>query len=339
MNAWHSMLKQKADDLACLLSTRWLRRPPLGKASGIGHHPGAGVDRAGYRSPAAAQSETPVFITARFRSGSTYLWNLFHSLGTCTAYYEPLHERRWFESANREAWIDPTHRQVTASYHTNYEGLESLSKLYDERWNHRRLYMNARAVDRKLRAYIQSLIDHATLRPVLQFNRVDFRLGWLRSQFPHARLLHLYRSPREQWISSLKDSSPPGDITLGEFQPFDFFFLMPWWHDLRYVFEGLQECRTAHPYRAFYLLWRLSYLMGRHYADVSIAYENLAQDPRRVMGDALTGMGLPEHLDWSRLEGLTEYRAQQRWPEFASSDWFEDIEGQCEEIVDRMLRR
>ena len=41
--------------------------------------------------------------------------------------------------------------------------------------------MDARATDRRLEAYIQTLIDHAVRHPVLQFNRVDFRLAWLGS--------------------------------------------------------------------------------------------------------------------------------------------------------------
>ncbi len=32
----------------------------------------------------------PVFVTARFRSGSTLLWNLFRNTPEETAYYEPL---------------------------------------------------------------------------------------------------------------------------------------------------------------------------------------------------------------------------------------------------------
>jgi hypothetical protein len=39
-----------------------------------------------------------VFVTARFRTGSTLLWNIFRHVPGVTAYYEPLNERRWFDS-------------------------------------------------------------------------------------------------------------------------------------------------------------------------------------------------------------------------------------------------
>src|SRR5262245_10101110 len=43
----------------------------------------------------------PIFITARFRSGSTLIWNLFRHLSGVTAYYEPLNERKWFDPVTR----------------------------------------------------------------------------------------------------------------------------------------------------------------------------------------------------------------------------------------------
>jgi hypothetical protein len=43
----------------------------------------------------------PIFITARFRTGSTLLWNAFRHVRGCTSYYEPLNERRWFDPSAR----------------------------------------------------------------------------------------------------------------------------------------------------------------------------------------------------------------------------------------------
>jgi hypothetical protein len=63
-----------------------------------------------------------VFITARFRTGSTLLWNLFRNTEGITAYYEPLNERRWFDPFRRGERIDATHRNV-AEYLREYQGL------------------------------------------------------------------------------------------------------------------------------------------------------------------------------------------------------------------------
>ena len=47
-----------------------------------------------------------------------------------------------------------------------------------------------------MKQYVQLLIEKASARPVLQFNRVDFRLPWFRHHFPHATIVHFYRHPK-----------------------------------------------------------------------------------------------------------------------------------------------
>jgi hypothetical protein len=45
-----------------------------------------------------------VFITGRFRSGSTLLWNIFRNIEGFNAYYEPFNERRWFDQGARATY-------------------------------------------------------------------------------------------------------------------------------------------------------------------------------------------------------------------------------------------
>src|SRR6267142_3164981 len=141
-----------------------------------------------------------VFITGRFRSGSTLLWNIFRHTAGCTAFYEPLNERRWFDLQARGKHTDKTHQHVE-DYWREYDGLGELASYYREDWIRCHLYMEAGAWDPALKRYIEILIERAPERAVLQFNRVDFRLAWLRAHFPSAKIIHLYRHPREQWLS------------------------------------------------------------------------------------------------------------------------------------------
>jgi hypothetical protein len=53
-----------------------------------------------------------VFITGRFRTGSTLVWNLFRHVDQAVSYYEPLNERKWFDPSTRGDRLDPTHRDV-----------------------------------------------------------------------------------------------------------------------------------------------------------------------------------------------------------------------------------
>ncbi|HZY89118.1 MAG TPA: hypothetical protein VFE78_30125, partial [Gemmataceae bacterium] len=62
------------------------------------------------REGRACRRSDVILITGRFRSGSTLLWNLFRNVPGCTAYYEPLNERRWFDPATRGSRVDRTHR-------------------------------------------------------------------------------------------------------------------------------------------------------------------------------------------------------------------------------------
>ena len=77
---------------------------------------------------AAAAPPAPVFITARFRSGSTLLWQIFRQLPEATAFYEPHNGRRWFDTAQLDRQVDPSHRGVD-NYWREYEGMAALARL------------------------------------------------------------------------------------------------------------------------------------------------------------------------------------------------------------------
>ena len=259
-------------------------------------------------------------MTARFRSGSTLLWNIFRHVEQCTAYYEPLNERRWFDPRRRGDHTDRTHEGVT-DYWKEYEGLSDLNELYQERWIDTNLYMSAGAWDPNLKRYIERLAEHAPGRPVLQFNRVDFRLPWLRHHFPHARIVHLVRHPRDQWCSSLRDPSCfPKDATLADFGPHDKFYLTMWCRDLRYVFPFLDVPATTTRTSLFYFLWKLSYLFGQQYADFTIHFENLIAEPESTIGCVLERLALRD--DPQRLAKLVRGGRCDQWRRYADASWF-----------------
>ena len=135
-----------------------------------------------------------VFLTGRFRAGTTTLWNLFRNTPGMTAYYEPFNERRWFDPATRGERVDSSHRRVQ-EYWAEYEGFTDLGALYDPSWTSSHLYMDALAWNPAMERYVRSLIDRASGRPILKFNRIDFRLPWFRCTFPKATFIHVYRHP------------------------------------------------------------------------------------------------------------------------------------------------
>lgn len=276
-----------------------------------------------------------IFVTGRFRSGSTLLWNIFRNMTGVTAYYEPFNERRWFDPEMRGARTDATHRRV-AEYWKEYDGMPFLAEYYEEDWIRNNLYMDAGFWDPKMKRYIEMLIEHAKGRPVLQFNRVDFRLPWLRANFPNAKIVHIYRHPRDQWCSFLGKhmTSFSKDGAMDVFP--DGFYLTMWCKDLKYHFPFLDPAAAGHPYELFYNLWRLSYIFGKMYADVSFSFERLLESPELVSADMCDRLDIPRMPD-GVLKDIIEGPEIGKWRKYAPDEWFKQIETRCESILRNFL--
>ena len=188
--------------------------------------------------------------------------------------------------------------------------------------------MDSTSWNPQLRAYIQGLIDAAPGRAVLQFNRVDFRLPWLRTHFPNARFIHMYRHPRDQWCSSLVNiSSFPRDATIAEFEPHDHFYLLSWARDLSYQFPFLDPRTVNHAYELFFWIWTLSYWAGRQYCDDSFAFEALCESPLQELTRLMQVAGVKEY-DAEHLKTLIVPQ-KPKWKHYADHDWFAEREARC----------
>jgi hypothetical protein len=273
----------------------------------------------------------PVFITSRFRSGSTLLWNLFRQIKGCTAYYEPFNERQWFNPTLRGVRVDDSHVGVS-DYWREYEGLEELAQWYQPRWIDESLYMTERSWDPAMVRYIELLVERASNRAVLQFNRVDFRLAWLRHYFPQAVIVHLYRHPREQWLSFLRDKREMNALDVDRTYR-DSFYLDSWCADLRCQFPFLERDATPHPYRRFYYLWKLSFLHGQHYAHTSLSFEELVSTPEDTMTRLLHDVDWTTAVDVPALSALVEAPRLDRWRDYADAGWFAAHEEACEAVL------
>jgi hypothetical protein len=284
-----------------------------------------------------SQRDDVLFITARFRSGSTLLWNLFRQINDCTAYYEPFNERRWFDAAARGDRIDPTHRGVD-DYWREYSGLGELGRYYQAEWAHRNLYMDAHSWNPGMKRYVQLLIERAAGRPVLQFNRIDFRLAWFRHHFPNAKLIHLYRHPRDQWISSLVDfQAVPRSVSIADFHSYDHYYLLSWATDLKYFFPFLDQASASHPYELFYFIWKLSFLFGKAYSHFSLAFEDVTANPKARLDELFEACGIL-NPPLQQLVGLIEKPQSGRWRQYASEEWFQDCEARCDAVIADFLR-
>lgn len=282
-----------------------------------------------------SSSNDAIFITSRFRSGSTFLWNIFRHLDGCTAYYEPFNERQWFNSTMRGNRVDATHLGVE-NYWTEYEGMDDLSQYYNEDWIRQELLMDKKSWNPSMNHYIDQLISRANGRAVLQFNRVDFRLPWLRHHYPANKIIHLYRHPRDQWLSFLTDKELMNrdDVVTSYI---DGFYLDTWCQDLSKFFPFLSLDLSPHPYQRFYYLWKLSYLYGQKYSDVSICFEELVESPGDILTNMFNNIEWTDEIPWKQIIALVKKPEIGKWKSYAGNNWFATIEDDCEVNLTRFL--
>src|SRR5579864_2117615 len=287
-------------------------------------------------TPQTRRRSDIIFVTGRFRSGSTLVWNLFRRVPSVTAYYEPFNERRWFDPASRGTHVDVTHLDVP-EYWSEYAGLAVLAAYFREDWKFRHLYMPADAWNPEMQRYIEILIERAPGRPLLQFNEMDMRLPWLRARFPGARILHICRHPRDQWCSTLQ-SAPAVSLgsTLRDFEAADGFYLLRWGRDLRHYFPFLTIDDEAHPYELFYQIWKISYLFGRVHADLSICYEEIVRDPAASIR-AMFGSCAIEAQNLDELASLVRPGHVGRWRQYAAHGWFASIEARVDATLENYV--
>jgi len=277
-----------------------------------------------------------VFISSRFRSGSTVLWNAFRQLDNCTAFYEPFNERKWFNKSDRGALVDGTHVGVN-DYWTEFDKLDCLNDLYNEDWIREGLLMTDSSWDPKMKLFIEKIISHAQGSPVLQFNRIDFRLPWIKKNFPNAKILHLYRHPRDQWFSFLTDKNLMNKDDVEQSYE-DSFYLDVWCKDLTKYFPFLAASETPHPYARFYLLWKLSYLYGKVYSNHSICYEDLCANPQSELKSIFNELGW-DNVDTTQSANVIEPPKLDKWKSYADDAWFSQHEIICESVLNEFFRQ
>jgi Sulfotransferase family len=292
----------------------------------------------GQSQPAAqiAQHREAIIVTGRFRSGTTFLWNIFRHLDGITAYYEPFNERRWFDPHTRGSKVDQTHKHVE-DYWREYTGLELLRDYYCEEWTYKNLFMDATFWAPEMQRYVELLIAQAPGRPVLQFNRIDLRLQWFRHHFPQAKIVHLYRHPRDQWCSFLLDIGcfTPHD-SMAQFAAHDKFYLRSWAKDLQHHFPFLAEDRLSHPYQMFYYLWRISHHWGIHFAHYSLSFEELIQNTDQVLKDLFYFLNIKQ-FDLGKLRSIKAKPDIGKWKHYANDKWFKEHESICETVLEEFF--
>jgi len=222
-----------------------------------------------------------VFISGDFCSGSTLLFTLFRETDEYYCLYEPLH------SLLREYLIWPLrvyeHHFFVDDYFSEYKGFEKIGSLFNPQWAHHRLFMSAEDEGDDLYRYLSYLIGTSFGRRskvLLKFNRMTFRLEWLRAKFPGAKIVHIFRDKKAEWNSIVKRVQQHlGREDVGQADVnFNGFSLAFWCEDLKTQFPELGAANSRTGYDRFCKLWELSLAAHRRYADISIDYSELTHE-------------------------------------------------------------
>lgn len=213
-----------------------------------------------------SNNNSPIFITGRFRSGTSFLWQLFNALDGYCAWYEPLHP----QLLEAIKYVDPKKDHVGVSdYWQTYRENQRFSQYYSKQFATEHLYLEPQQRHPELKTYINHLIELSQpARAVLQFNRVDCRLAWLKSNFPDALIIHIERNPLQLYESQRKHINPK---YRHQADYWDAYELAQWSYALSDEFPFMTlGMASEHAFYRFYLLYQLSKIMARNHADISI---------------------------------------------------------------------
>jgi hypothetical protein len=250
----------------------------------------------------------PIFIHSMFRTGSTWLFDIFRRAGGGASYFcyqEPFHESLLALNDNPAALLgDPVltnhllrHPSLDKPYFWEFHEIsESLRGLFRPSFTTSAFFSeNDEHIAEDQALYIDALLNHAKARPVLQFCRSSGRMRAMRKQF-NGLHIHLWREPRSQWWS---------------YKVTDYFDLVTqkiyasaWIPDVLIALRGQWGIDGATPkclpprvnYAAFYGLWLYSWMQAHHRMQIDVCIDQLAMDSSyhaKVVGE-LKGHCVPD---------------------------------------------
>ncbi|WP_410199167.1 hypothetical protein [Burkholderia cenocepacia] len=261
-------------------------------------------------------SPAPIFIHSLYRSGSTYLFNVFrrsHSGYFC--YQEPEHEflvhlnttpdrlleiDKDMSARLRHPTLDKPYFWEFHQVHQHLAGLFKKSFSFDNYFCPPDHPLSA-----DQHAYFGALIEHAQGRAVLQFCRSAGRAAALRLAFGGLHL-HLWREPRNQWWSfKVNNSFDPATQMIYNAEN-----LPPVLSDVRaqcsistfhaetteeeFMYFRRRPLNSTANYLSFYALWLYAFIETEKCANITISIDQLSNDAeyRELITTSLASFGV-----------------------------------------------
>jgi len=258
----------------------------------------------------------PIFVHSLFRSGSTYLFEVFRrSPAGYWCYQEPLNEYlrhaadapdRLLEISSRDGSL-LRHPALDKPYFWEfYQVRDAIAPLFRKEFSYDGFFASTDSSSfRNLVPYWRALIDTAHGRPFFQCCRTTGRSAALREAFAGTHV-HLWRNPHDQWwsyqvgdyfnattqrIFNAADLPPPlvavkAICRIADFHDDDIDKELA--HDRNHRLEARED------YVSFYALWLYSMLACERTADLSVNIDALTTSAayRQSVLDTLARIGI-----------------------------------------------
>lgn len=266
--------------------------------------------------------QTPIFIHAMWRTGSTYIWKKFYDQNQYVAYYEPLHEQLWIEQLTEQHLTpdyDPAlrHPETKGSFWAAYYPLRRKVgiKFFQKGFPYERYCLDEDAKSPSLYRYIGNLVTTAARQgkvPVLQFNRSLLRSRWLSKNF-NSRAILLLRKPIDIWRSFLslgnyfvagicliigQNRKHPILKHLADRYDVPFFRSNSFVEEARFYIPFAQD-RVEELYPMFYEFYILTCIYNVAFSDCILDMNAITTDLRRrqMVCESLENLGIRISLD------------------------------------------
>ncbi len=273
-----------------------------------------------------AQTDSPIFLVGRHRSGTSMFWNIFRQSDRYFCLYEPLNEYLLDGVLGSETFpLDPTHTGI-ADYWTEYRTLDKDRLI--SCWHINNATKNIRlgrySFAPGLKRYLDFLLNEGAQHgiPLIKFVNADFKTGWLRRQYPDARIIHLLRRPHEVWESMFHRDGTDNFEERPELLDKSFFI-----HIYR-ILDTLSNIDIpGHPYRLFYTIWLLSYKEVSGYAQDTWWYNEAVDNFNQWAEVHLIRPGLLDESTVSRVD----ISPRRTFNSLHPAEWYQEHEKWVEE--------
>ena len=309
-------------------------------------------------------TDLPIFLHCQFRTGGTFLWNLFRAAGGFTCYYEPLHEllatmsRPETERLYGAISTNLKHGFLERPYFQEYTFDENTGVVgFHESFPFRKFVLAADDTEPALASYFQNLISAADERAVFKLCRSWGRLAWMTANFPGVHF-YVLRQPGAQWASSLQANHTLSVLLLllgyhGSsrlFEPLRRIVMVPATgelsisEELRRYARLSQRCSIELKYAVFYYCWLLGLVEALQHDCRILDMDLITNDPSchpairellRVQGIELdlAAISAPSRSDLS-LDSVRRLEIEEAMRGLVRSslgDSIESLEERCEQ--------